>query len=330
MKSLTNQDLAIIRAVSQAMPQGIIQKKLLQQINLSRQNLQRYIKKLKAKGHITSQKSAHLVYYFTQGNGSLVGGTKTVAFKPKTVAFKKERGRMQRPHAIQVNLGLFRTSFDRLKDTLESLGITYKSYAKPKRLEFNWKGKEVRATRKWLYTHIDAKPAPFGIPIGPLLDAATEEARPLFNDIVAKLGLHTQSDLRGMLKLEVHYWENGYPGNEIAEESLKDKKRIVYARDPVTGKVSAWADSSLGDLKELETNSARVDKQMKEFIQAVDSGELKPLMDEIRTRTDIAGLLAICAHNTESIKEFHIWLKHHDAQIVETTMLLKKLNRMIL
>lgn len=96
----------------------------------------------------------------------------------------------------------------------------------------------------------------------------------------------------GMLALEVHYYENGYPANEIAEESLKDKSRIVFAYNK-EGKVSAWADSSLGDLKELETNSDTVDTEMKAFIQAIENKELKPYEDTIQTRRELAEIRQI-------------------------------------
>jgi hypothetical protein len=166
---------------------------------------------------------------------------------------------------------------------------------------------------------------PINVPIEQIKDKAMLEAGAYIELFLTATGLRCKRDRLGMLALEVHYFENGYPGNEIAEESLKDKARIVYAYDRATNQVRAWADSSLGDLKELETNSERVDTQLKAFIQAVEDGELKPYWDEIQTRRDIGGLTGlantILANQESQLK----WFEHHDKLTTELTKLVKEL-----
>lgn len=197
------------------------------------------------------------------------------------------KDRNQRPHAMQVNAMLFKTSWGRLEPTLEAIGIPYKKELKGNAISFNWIGIRLKATSHYLYTFIELQEMPLNVPIEEVKAKAIQEAGLKLEAFINKSGMRCIRDSLGNLALEVHYWENGYPANEIAEESLKDKSRIVYAYDKANGQIKAWADSSLGDLKELETNSETVDTEMKAFIQAVENREIRPYDDEITTRKHI-------------------------------------------
>jgi hypothetical protein len=300
------------------MPQGINPTKIFLELNLTAQNTNRYLNKLIKKGLITKRKQGIITNYFITQAGVNALSSQAVQ---STVSIYPT----QRPHALQVNAFLFRTSWDRLQATLESLSLPYHKELKGNLMRFNWRGRELRATSQYLYTISELPPLPINVPIEQVKARAMQEAGAYIELFLTLTGLRCKRDRLGMLALEVRYWENGYPGNEIAEESLRDKSRIVYAYDRATNQVRAWADSSLGDLKELETNSARVDTQLKAFIQAVEDGELKPYWDEIQTRRDITGLTGlantILANQESQLK----WFEHHDKLTVELTKLVKDL-----
>lgn len=312
MKGLHPKDKEILLLISQAMPQGIIPSLCAKQASLTPQNLNSYLQKLLRKTLLRKEKRGILTYYFISEAGQnallFVGSPKPFILPSKP--------HIQRPHAIQVNARLFRTSWDRLEPTLTSLSISYHKELKGNLIRFNFQGREWRATNQWLYAVQELDSMPLNVPISEVLHKAVLEAGPLFEAFLAKTGLRCVRNKFGELEIVPHYWENGYPGNEIAEESLKDKERIVYAYDLHTGKARAWADSSLGDLKELETNSEQVDTQMKAFIQAIENKEIEPYKDEIQTRRDIDGLKEIASTILNNQQSQLQWFKHHDEQIV--------------
>ena len=322
MKGLRDKDREILYLINQAMPIGVNPNKMLAEVKLTPQNLNGYLKKLSKKGFITKRKEGWLALYFTTEQGKNALSLKAVqAPKPFT------KPKLQRPHALQVNALLFRTSWDRLEPTLSALSIPYHKELKGNLIRFTWQGRELRATSQYLYTIVELKPMPLNVPIEEVKQKAILEAGAYLEAFLAHTGLRCKRDRLGMLALGVRYWENGYPGNEIAEESLKDKSRIVYAYDKA-GKVRAWADSSLGDLKELETNSEVVDTQMKAFIQAVENSELKPYEDAMQARRDIQGLKELAGMDRDSIHQIIQNQLAFGKDLREHVKAIKKLSKM--
>ncbi len=192
--------------------------------------------------------------------------------------------RVQRPHAIQVNAKLYRTSWSRLKDTLDILRIPYEESLKGNVLNFSWKGKHIKASSHWLYLHEQMPEMPINIPRSEIELVAADRAGAFLELLLRKTGLRCMRSLEGELLVGVRYMENAYPENEIAKKGLEDKNYIIYTRDPLTGKVSTWGDKSINPFVELETSSKRVDAEMKAFLQATENGEISPYGDVMASR----------------------------------------------
>jgi predicted transcriptional regulator len=282
LKGLSDKDKLILTLINKAMPQGVNPTKIFLEFNLTAQNTNRYLNKLLKKGLITKRKEGIITNYFIAEAG--INALSNQAVQPTTSVYPQA---LQRPHALQVNAFLFRTSWGRLEPTLTNLSLPYHKELKGNLIRFNWRGRELRATSQYLYTISELPPLPINVPIEQIKDKAMLEAGAYIELFLTATGLRCKRDRLGMLALEVRYYENGYVDNEIADKSLEDKTRIVYAYDKATGKVRAWADSSLGDIKELETNSDTVDNEMKAFLQAVENKEIQPYKDEIDTRKNM-------------------------------------------
>ena len=294
MKALKPQHEGLLN-ILKGFPQGAFPRQLLAADGrISKQQLNYYLSYLIRKGFI--EKRGNL--YFSKPFTALVGGT-----KPFTQQY-------QRPHAIRAAIKPYPSNWPRLEATLETLGISYKRELKGNLARLSWQGREIRITSKCIYTIQELKEAPMQIPMEAVLKKAAAEATPYFEQFLAKTGFRAHRTRLGALLVEISYWENGYPGNEIAEESLKDKTRIVYAYNAKGGQ-AAWADSSLGSLKELETNSERIDSEMKEMLGAIETGEISPYDDELRTRNDIAELTGIVKGQAENLAFFAREIRTH-------------------
>jgi hypothetical protein len=281
MKGLSSTDAKIL-AFLKDYPQGVFLKQIAEHIQTekgpSKQNARRYMVKLIKKGY--ARQAGKLYFGVVQS---------TIPFTPKGITTKQ---RHKRPHAVQINAKLYRTSAGRLRDTLQYLNIPYKATLKGNLTLFEWKGHQLRASRSWLYTHIDLPIAPLNVNISEIHEKAIRDIAPFFEALLAKTGLRCIRTLTGELVLAVHYWEDGYPGDRVAGESLKDKSRIVYAYDRKTGQPRAWADKSV-DPFEFETNSERVDKEWTTYIQGIEDGEMKPYEDEMLHRDQEARIWSL-------------------------------------
>lgn len=274
MKALGETDIRIL-AVLKDYPQGVFLWQVQRFTDIKKkQYALYYMKKLIKKGLVEKRGRLYLLL-----SSPLVEG-----HKPITLYSKQKK---QRTHAIQVNAGLHRTSADRAKATLEALAIPFEENRHLRQLNLSWKGTPLRFTTKKLIAYPGEKEAPRAIPIDSVKKAIAARLANTIEDFLSYTGLRAWRDSSGELILEFRYWENGYPQNEIAEESLKDKSRIVYSYSRETGLPSSWADSSLDPFKELENNSKRIDDEMKVYLQAIDDGELRPYEDELKTRKAI-------------------------------------------
>lgn len=285
------------------MPQGIIPSKLAEIVDLSRQNLNRYLRKLEKKGYVRKAKLGILTYYFTINDSAAVQVAKTVYPIPQ---------KKQRPHAIQVAAKLYRTSQGRAKETLEAMWMPYKPTLRGNISLFQWKGHELRLSSSGkLIAHPKLPEMPLAIPLDKVQEGARREAGRILEDFLSGTGLRAMRSQTGELALEVTYWENGFPQNEIAEETLKDKARIVYAYDRVTGADRIWGDSSPNPFKELETNSAIAEPEIKLMMQAIEDREIRPYADEMRTRQQIDALSVHQGQMAENIASIAHNLRTH-------------------
>ena len=140
-------------------------------------------------------------------------------------------------------------------------------------------------------------------------------------------GLRCIRDRLGRSRIIITYWENGYPENEIAEESLKDKdRRESYAYDPSPEALHPWADSSLNPLAELRRITKRTDAEMKLMLQSVRNKEIRPYADEMRTRNELEGLKEIVQVVATQVSQLQ-WFRHHDQLTVGLTGLVKDLQK---
>lgn len=305
MKGLRDKDKLILQAISDAMPQGIIPSILSAQVNLSHQNLNRYLKKLVLRSLIRKRKMGVQTYYFTI-NASAVGSSEP--FTPKQI---------QRPHAILTSIQLFRSHWELIKPSLEAKGIPFKLGMRGRCMDADWQGRNVKCYINGL---IMFKPQiealPLNVPLDAIEEKAAAETGVLAEAFLAQTGLRAfRSRPDNKLIVSLRYFENGYPSNQIAEESLKDKDRIVYVYDTITGKAVVWADSSLATMKELETNNKRVDEQMKAWLGATKTGEISPYNDEIRTRQELAEIREI------QLTQAHDLAKYAHNEIVHLDLL---------
>ena len=280
MKALGKKDILILSKLIQAVPEGLTPSTIAYGIKSSRQATNEHLRKLITKSLLYKRKAGILTYYHITDQGkNCLSWSNVKPFIPKD--------KMQRVHAIQVNAGLHKTSADRARETLEALAIPFTENKRLRQLNLTWKGTPLRFTTRKLIAYPGEKEAPRAIPIESVKQAIAGRLANTLEDFLSYTGLRAWRDPPGNLILEFRYWENGYPQNEIAEESLKDKSRIVYSYNKVTGIPSSWADSSLDPFKELENNSRRIDDEMKIYLQAIDDGELKPYEDELKTRKAI-------------------------------------------
>ena len=219
----------------------------------------------------------------------------------------------QRPHAILTSIQLFRSHWDLIKPSLEAKNIHYKLGLRGRCYDATWRGRNVKCYTNGLIIFKPEMPElPLNITLDTIFEKAASETDALAEAFLGEMGLRAlRRRPDNKLIIALRYFENGYPSNSIAEESLKDKSRIVYVYDAKTHKAVVWADSSLVDMKELETNNKRVDSEMKLWLGATKTGEISPYNDEMRTREDIAELTALTKGNVTLIGEYAKQIELH-------------------
>ena len=142
------------------------------------------------------------------------------------------------------------------------------------------------------------------VPLEPILQKAAHEAGIWIEAFLSETGMRAIRDRLGRLAMEITYWENGYPRNEVARQTTGPGEKKVYAYDRKTGKEAIWADNSLNPFTELETNSPRADMVIKKMMQAMNDGELDPLDDVVELRRGLAELTQIQKTDTLQIAEY--------------------------
>lgn len=300
MKTLSETDVKVLYLLNRH-PEGLSLTGLQKGVSIERKEYARYyLKKLTKKGWV--QERAKLYYLIGDiKNISPVGPAKHIT---KTY-HQQAKPRSQRPHAIIASSPLFRTSADNLKGTLEALGIPYKPETSNS-ISFIWRTYQFKGSTKNLFIYPKLPETLFSVPLEALKARAVQEAGGVLEAFLSETGLRCVRNSMSQLCIELRYWENGYPDNEIANESLKEgaSTRVVYAYDRLTNKESVWGDGSLKakeGLFELETNSGKFDKEIKAFIQAMDNGEIKPYEDEIKARQHITELYKLTQSNAQQI-----------------------------
>lgn len=278
MHGLSEKHKAIILLLKKHQ-QGLTVSQIAEMQKTTRQNINDAVTRLVSKGY--AERRDGFVHLTKHGEESVKGNI-VQSTKPFTKA------RTQRPHAIQANARLYRSSWSRIEPSLQALGIPYKKTLKGNIISFIWKERELRATSTWLYLHEKAPISAFQIPLANILNQAGKHAGAYIESFLKASGLRCLRDSHGSLAIAIRYWENGYPQNEIAEKSLKEKDYILYAYDRNSGTAAAWADKSINPFVELETNSERIDTEAKLWFQAIEDGELHPYEDEFEGRRHMA------------------------------------------
>ena len=236
------------------------------------------------------RKRGHL--YFLAGNmfsGSHAGSAFHITLPPQ--ASQPSQANIQRPHAIRAAAKLFKTHADRARTTLLASEFAPRITLGGSCLELSWQAKDIKLFRNG---RIELRPSlpeyPLNVPLDAIKRQAAKEAGSMLEAFLAETGLKAMRDREGRLAIEITYWENGYPNNEIAQETMAGQK-IVYAYDKETGKEAIWGDMSLNPFVELETNSEVADKEIKLMMQAINDKEIQPYADEIRTRREISDII---------------------------------------
>lgn len=305
MKELRDKDKLILQAINDSMPVGITPSILSAQMALSPQNLNRYLNKLVLRTLIRKRKMGIQTYYFTL-NASATQG-QPIPFTPT-----------QRPHAIRASAKLFRTSADRAEATLTKLSIPFKKVLKGSGMVFEWRELKLTLFKNGrLEYHPRLPEYPLNVPLQPIKLKAVHEAGVVFEALLGATGFRGLRDRTGRLAIEITYWENGYPKNEIATNTTEPGEKVVYAYDRLTGKEAIWADNSLNPFTELETNKAVADKEIKALMQGIADGELKPYEDEISTRHELAQIREI------QLTQAHDLAKYAHNEIVHLDLLNK-------
>lgn len=238
----------------------------------------------------------------------------------------------QRPHAFRATSKLFMSHTSRAEQTLKAKGIECWPTLKGSCLEIRWRSLALRLFKNGrLETRPSLPEYPLNVPLQTIKLRACHEAGVVFEAFLSETGLRCVRDRLGRLAIEITYWENSYPKNQIAKETMPPGEKVVYAYDRETSKEAIWGDMSLNPFVELETNSAKADTEIKLMMQAINDGEIRPYEDEIRTRRELDSLKEISRNNTEGVALFKQWLAHHDAKIVADTKFMdamtKKLNQ---
>ena len=218
----------------------------------------------------------------------------------------------QRPHAFRAAAKLFMSHTSRAKETLEAKGLMVKTTMKGRCLEVPWRSINLKI---WKNGRLEVRPSlpeyPLNVPLEAIKLKACHEAGVIFEAFLSETGLRALRDRLGRLAIEITYWENGYPSNQIAQQTMGSGEKVVYAYHKESGKEAIWGDMSLNPFVELETNSARADKEIKLMMQAINDGEIKPYDDEIRTRQDIDKLTSLTASNVNLIAEYAKQIELH-------------------
>ena len=237
----------------------------------------------------------------------------------------KPTTRDQRPHAIYVEAKPFRTSLDRAREYLEAAGIPFEVGGTGE-LNFKFRAYSMVITTQHLAIYPKLKQLPFTLPMEQVLRLAVEQAGVVLEAFITHIGFRCYRDGLGRLALHPKRFENGYPGNEMAEKSKEDgQPYVIYAYDKESGKASVWGDQSLKSLAELETNSKRFDVVVKELIQSMDNGEISPYIDEIKTRRHITELYGLVRMLAKGQAEATMFFTSHNSLIQEITKDMKEL-----
>lgn len=309
MKALTEQDIKVLLVLKEY-PQGAT---LTQVQRFADEKKKEYafarLKKLIKKGHAERRQKLYHLKGDLPAVGSSVHITET-----------------QRPHAILTSIQLFRSHWELIKPSLEAKQIPYKLGLRGRCMDAPWRGRNVKCYTNGLIIFKPEVPElPLNVPLETIKQKAAIETGVLGEAFLSETGLRAlRHRTTGQLIITLRYFENGYPSNTIAEESLKDKDRIVYVYDQKTGKAVVWADSSLATMKELETNNERVDKEMKLWLGATKTGEISPYDDEIRTRRNMDEMREIQLAQANMVTRLEIDLaKYAHNEIVHLDLLNK-------
>ena len=255
MKGLRKIDSLILKLINDLMPNGTTPSLIAIDLKISPQNLNRYLRKLEKRGYIRRRKMGIQTYYFTI-NASTQGQPKP--FTPT-----------QRPHAIRASAKLYASSASRAKESLEARGLSGKPIMKGSGLVVAWRGIILTLFKNGrLEMHPSLPEYPLNVPLEPILQKAAHEAGIWIEAFLSETGMRAIRDRLGRLAMEITYWENGYPRNEVAKQTTEPGEKKVYAYDRKTGKEAIWADNSLNPFTELETNSPRADMVIKKMMQA--------------------------------------------------------------
>lgn len=285
MKGLSKKDEQILKVLKDY-PQGLALWQITKFAKIERKEYTRYyMNKLIGKGYV---KKANLRYFLIIKK-EFIGSINHIT----------QRHRTQRLHDMQINAGLYKTSADNLSATFQALGIPFTEPV-PKQYIVVWKGVKLKFTTKKIISFAHSPELPQAIPGEPLRAAIMAKHAVLLEELLDYTGIRCIRKLTGELMLEFRYWENGFPENDIAQETLKEDSRIVYAYSSITGKASIWADSSVDPFKELETNSRIAEKEFKLYFQAIDDGFIKPYEDELRTRRDMVEIKKVIELQTQT------------------------------
>lgn len=281
MKGLGDTDIKILTTLKEN-PHGLFLWQIQKYVGIElRQYAYYFIRKLQKRGLVIQREKLWFASPQVQ-SGELI-----ILHKPITQAKQK----MQRPHALQYNAQLHKTSADRAASTLTSLAIPFKQ--RQGIISFNYKGLNMKITSKCkliAYPHIAEQD--INLPIASIKELAALALAQQIEDFLSFTGLRARRTREGDLFLLCRYWENGMPDNEIDNEVHQQtgEEFIVYAIDRLTGKPRIWGDGSPNPLRELETNSERADKVLKEMFQAVEDGELNPYKDTMDIRKELSTL----------------------------------------
>jgi len=303
MKALHQKDADVLSYVTSQEPQGAFLSKIANACQLSIQNAYRYAKKLIKKGllrkderglyHITEQGSCQLNDF---NNDTCSGKSVKLESIKQLNASAQEPGMPQAVPEQTTNLNAFRahylifpTSYSRAEATLSSLSIPYKRTGNPKHPSYTlrWQGLSMRIGSKKLIVWGPSFTEPISITAEQIRAKALNININALTSFLAKTNIRVQETIGHQPIAFVAYYELAILNNDAIEQYGKKHGYVPLAYD-ASGKLTTWLDATPQLV--IETNRVKNHEQLRLWGQGIEDGVIRPYMDEMQHRQDIAGL----------------------------------------
>lgn len=299
MAGLNNSDWLVLECIKDFMPQGVRAAVIQKHTKIRyKQDVNRRLRRLAAKGLIAKRKSGILVVYLLAQPWAQI---RSVGDKQPAKVFTKKRLPKPKPdkqegqlHRLELHADLHRTSYDTAKDVLAWRNIPYRTCGRGgTQLLIQWAEITIKLTSKHLIAYGVQMAAPLQVEGTLITDKAAVQTAQAVEGFLAVTKMRCARTLDGRLGLHVKYLEIALTNNPTAKQ-LPKGRYIPLAYDKAMQRVSIWTDAS--HPWAFETNKLDNYDELSKWTQGINDGRIKPYEDEMETRkqlTNVAqGLIA--------------------------------------